>query len=131
MSLVRTLLATSLALCVLVTGHQTSNAQATKERVQIRQGAKYGSYGGIRRVSLLIGAPVSLQGNVAVGKIEDFVINENGCIDYLTVIVEDKYILVPWTAAQVDFERRGVLLGIERERFREIPTFTRDHWPNL
>jgi len=87
--------------------------------------------GGVRRISTLIGASVHVQNNLSVGKIDDLVINENGCIDYLVVLNEDKYVLVPWVSARVDFEQRTVAVEIAREKFREVPTFTRERWPDL
>jgi hypothetical protein len=53
------------------------------------------------------------------------------CIDYLVVVSEDKYVLVPWDSATVDFERRTVTAEIAREKFRDVPTFTRDRWPDV
>jgi hypothetical protein len=78
----------------------------------------------------VIGASVTVQDG-ASGKVEDLVINENGCIEYLAVVNENKYFLVPWEAAKVDFGRRTVVLEVRQEKFREIPTFTKDAWPNL
>jgi PRC-barrel domain len=102
-----------------------------QDRVQVEPREKVAARAGTRRITEVIGARVTIQNNLSVGKVEDLVINENGCIDYLVVLNEDKYVLVPWTSADVSFERRAVAIEIAQERFREVPTFTRDRWPNL
>src|SRR5207302_3733942 len=55
----------------------------------------------------------------------------SGCLDYVVVAYEQNFVLVPWTAATVDFSRRVVRVDVTREKFREVPTFTRDRWPDL
>jgi hypothetical protein len=85
----------------------------------------------IRRVSSVIGTTVSVRGNASLGKIEDIVLNDDGCVDYLVVTYEEKFILVPWSAARVDFNRRTASVDIERDKFREVPTFTREKWPDF
>jgi len=85
----------------------------------------------VRRVSAVIGTSVALRENASLGKVEDIVLSEDGCVEYLVVAYQEKYILVPWVATRVDFERRTVLVDIEKERFKEIPTFTREKWPDF
>jgi len=86
---------------------------------------------GVRRASTVLGARVSLQGGDAVGKVTDLVINDDGCIDYVVVASEDNYVLVPWSAGTVNFAERTIVLDIPQNRWREVPTFTRDRWPDL
>ena len=104
------------------------NAQ---ERVQVEPPQRLAAPTRARRVSEIMGAKVTIQNDLSVGKVEDLVINDNGCIDYLVVLNEDKYVLVPWISADVSFERRTVAVQIGQEKFRAVPTFTRDRWPNL
>jgi hypothetical protein len=85
----------------------------------------------VRRVSAVIGTSVVLREKASLGKIEDIVLSEEGCVEYLVVAYQEKFILVPWVATQVDFERRTVLVDIEKERFKEVPTFTREKWPDF
>src|SRR5439155_15936693 len=82
---------------------------ASAQEVQVeRPRGRVAAAAGIRRTSVVIGATVSIENNVSAGKVEDLVINDNGCIDYMVVLNEDKYVLVPWTAATIDFDRRSV-----------------------
>ncbi|MFL5242147.1 MAG: PRC-barrel domain-containing protein [Gemmataceae bacterium] len=85
----------------------------------------------VRRVSSVIGTTVSLRENASLGKVEDLVLNESGCVDYLVVDFEQKFILVPWSSARVDFSKRTVTVDIERDRFKDVPTFTREKWPDF
>jgi hypothetical protein len=102
-----------------------------QNRVEVQPRQPIAAHAGARRMSEIMGARVTIQNNVAIGKVEDLVINDNGCIDYMVVLNEDKYVLVPWASADVNFERRMVAVEIAREKFREVPTFTRDRWPDL
>jgi hypothetical protein len=85
----------------------------------------------VRKVSTIIGGTVVLKDNVSVGKIEDIVINEDGCVDFLVVAYQEKFLVVPWTVGRFDFERRTIAVEITKERFQEVPTFTREKWPDF
>lgn len=82
----------------------------------------------VRRTSVVVGAAVRLQGGVTIGKIEDIVFNEAGCIEYVVVSYEERYVLVPWAVTVVDFGQRFISIDITRERFVQVPTFTRTQW---
>jgi hypothetical protein len=83
------------------------------------------------RSKSILGARVSIQGGVAVGTVEDIVFTESGCIDYLVVAEEGRYVMVPWEAARFNFPQRTATIEITQERFREVPTFTSERWPNV
>jgi len=85
----------------------------------------------VRRVSTVIGASVTLKDADRFGKVEDFIVNDNGCIDYLVVGYEEKYVLVPWSVATVSFDRRVVRMDVTRSAFLEAPTFTKDRWSEV
>ena len=84
----------------------------------------------VHKGTVFMGANVVLQDNTSVGRVEDFVITDGGCIDYVVVSYDSKYVLVPWTMATWT-DDRTVRVNITQARFREVPTFTRDAWPNL
>jgi hypothetical protein len=83
----------------------------------------------VRRGSVVMNANVVVEGGASVGKITDFVISEGGCIEYVVVDYDNKYVLVPYQVVRVDGERRVVSVNITQEKFREIPTFTGTNWP--
>jgi hypothetical protein len=82
----------------------------------------------VRRVSTIIGSTVQLQAGSGFGKVEDIILNDRGCIEYLFLAHETNYLVVPWTVATVQFEQRVVVLDIARDRLLRAPTFARDRW---
>jgi PRC-barrel domain protein len=83
------------------------------------------------RASSIIGAKATIQDNVSIGKVDDLVLDHNGRVEYLVVNNEGKYVLVPWGAAKLDADQRTVMVEIKQDKFREVPTFTRESWPNF
>ena len=79
----------------------------------------------VRRLSLVIGGSVRIAQGVSVGKIEDVVLNDQGCIDYVVVVHGDKYVAIPWSVATVDYGQRIVTVDITEQRFADVPTFSR------
>jgi hypothetical protein len=85
----------------------------------------------VRRVSAVVGGNVEFSAGGSVGKIEDIVISDTGCIEYIVVVYHDRYVPIPWTVATVNFADRVVVIDIDEERFREVPTFTKDEFAVL
>jgi hypothetical protein len=67
---------------------------------------------------------------VAFGKVYDFVITEDGCIDYIILLEQNNYVFVPWTAVVFNLEQRIVTINVTREKLREV-TFTKDKFPSV
>jgi len=109
--------------CALVLGGLNSAAGQTTQRS--------GSSQEVRRLSLVIGGGVRIANGVSVGKIEDVVLNDRGCIDYVVVVYQDKYVPIPWSVATVDFGQRIVTVDITEQRFAQVPTFTRNEFSVL
>jgi sporulation protein YlmC with PRC-barrel domain len=89
------------------------------------------SKGEVRRISTVIGGSVQYAAGGTVGKIEDIVINDEGCIEYIVVAYHDRYVPIPWTVSTVAFDKRIVTINIEQARFDEVPTFSRDEFALL
>ncbi|OAI40410.1 hypothetical protein AYO40_04785 [Planctomycetaceae bacterium SCGC AG-212-D15] len=83
------------------------------------------------RARSIIGSTVTLRGRTSVGKVEDIVFSNDGVVEYLVVAEAGKFVLVPWQAAKYDLGKRAVFVDVAVERFREVPTFTQDRWPNV
>lgn len=79
----------------------------------------------------VLGSKVSIQGGLAIGTVDDIIFDDGGTIDYLVVLNEGKYVTVPWEAAKFDFEKRTATVEITQERFREVPTYTRESYPTF
>jgi hypothetical protein len=84
----------------------------------------------IHKGTAVMGANLVLQDGATFGRVEDFVITDGGCIDYVVVSYESKFVLVPWSVMTWSGDR-AIRVNITRDRLRDIPTFTRDAWPNL
>jgi PRC-barrel domain len=131
------LIGPALAGCLLLTGAGWALGQeerTPRDRpapVDRREETRPGSTVPMRRLSAILGTTVQLQGGGTFGKVEDFVVNDNGCIEYVIIVADDRYVAVPFRAARIDFERRTFGLDLDRERLREVPTFTRDRYPDL
>ncbi len=83
----------------------------------------------VRRASGIMNSNVVVQDGATVGRITDFVVSEGGCIDYVVVDYDNKYVLVPYQVVRVEGDRHIVQVNITRDKFREIPTFTGNNWP--
>jgi hypothetical protein len=83
----------------------------------------------IRKASVVMNANVVIQGGTSVGRITDFVISDNGCIDFVVVDTNGQFVLVPFQVVRVDFAQHVVDVNVTREKWREIPTFTGTNWP--
>src|SRR4029453_15206431 len=62
----------------------------------------------IRTITTVIGSAVRLQGGGNYGKIEDVVINDSGCVEYVVIANEDQYYAVPWSVAKVNYQERYI-----------------------
>jgi len=78
--------------------------------------------------TLLTGATVVVRDGATVGRVEDFVITEGGCVDYVVVSYENKYVFVPWTVTHWTADKT-IRVDVTRDKFVAAPTFTRDRWP--
>lgn len=83
------------------------------------------------RVKQLLGSKVRIEGEVAIGTVDDLVFDDNGVVEYLIVMNENKLVSVPWEAAKFNFEKRTATINIAPERFRRVPTFTVDTYPTF
>jgi hypothetical protein len=106
-------------------------ASGTFAQAQIREETRTRTTTTVRRASAFIGSSVELQAGGTFGRVEDLVINDEGCIDFVVVMFEEKLIAVPFTLTRVDFERKVVFLNAQREFLLRAPTFTRDRFPDL
>jgi PRC-barrel domain len=74
---------------------------------------------------------VSIQGNISIGMVDDIVFSDDGYIEYLIVQNEGKLVTVPWEAAKFNFQERTATVSITQERFREIPTYATERYPEF
>src|SRR5690242_21401024 len=82
------------------------------------------------RAKSIIGAKVDVQGGSGVGTVDDFVLNEDGVVQYFIVSDNGKLVTVPWEAAKFNFERRTATINITEQQYRKIPTYTAERYPD-
>ncbi len=81
------------------------------------------------RAKQVLGARLSIQGNISIGTVDDIVFADDGYIEYLIVQNEGKMVTVPWEAAKFDFEKKSATINITQEQFRQVPTYTQAQYP--
>jgi len=75
------------------------------------------------RVKQVLGTKVHIQGNIAIGTVDDIVFGDDGRIEYLLVLNDGKYVSVPWKAATFNFDQQMAVVNITQEQYRVIPNF--------
>jgi hypothetical protein len=75
------------------------------------------------RSSALIGSTANFQGGTALGKVTDVVINDGGCVEYVVVGYQNRFVPVPWMAMTYNSGNRTFLLRIDQAQLGQIPTF--------
>jgi len=81
------------------------------------------NYGG-RRLSYFNNTPVHLNNGVTAGRVVDYVLNNQGGVDYIVVMNNGQYMLIPYSAANFNWDQRYMTLNMDQARFGQIPTFT-------
>lgn len=84
------------------------------------------------RLKQILGTTVAIEGNTSVGIVDDIVVDDNGNVDYLIVINADKKLVtVPWSATKFDSVKRSALIQIDADRYRRIPSYTVEQYPEF
>lgn len=83
------------------------------------------------RAKQILGTKILIQGNTAIGTVDDLVFDEAGNLDYLIVDNGGKLVTVPWDAAKFDLEKRTAVLTITQDQYRVIPTYTVKTYPTF
>jgi len=114
-----------------ISGVSLASGQEVREQVGVQQRVQTTSTTQVRRVSSVLQANVRVEGGDQIGRVEDVVINDSGCVEFVVISYEDKYLVVPWTITTVSYEQKVVTLDITRDRLAQAPTFTRNNWSYL
>lgn len=82
------------------------------------------------RAKQILGSKMHIEGNTAIGTIDDIVFDQDGNVDYIIVAKADETLVtVPWDAAVFNVDRRIVEVNITPERFQQVPTYTVKQYP--
>jgi len=130
----------ALALGLLVAGAGLARAQVTETQTTIvppnaavtttdAAPAVTGT-GELRRASQILGSTVRLQGQNNFGRVEDIVFDENGGLGYLVVHSNGRNVMLPYSAADINFGRRVVSYDIAPQAVQPL-YFEQNAWPNV
>jgi sporulation protein YlmC with PRC-barrel domain len=82
------------------------------------------------RAKQILGSKVNLQGDAAVGTVDDIVLDESGNVDYLIVVNgEERLVTVPWDAVRFNADKRIAVVHIAPDQFEQVPTYTPKQYP--
>jgi PRC-barrel domain len=114
--------------CVAFGEPQSAFCQQRNERrgtpVDSKQpnGAPHSS-AGILRSSAIIGSTANFQGGTALGTVSEVVFSDSGCVEYVVVSYQNRFVPIPWMATTYNSADRILLLSIDQAQLRQIPTF--------
>ncbi len=92
--------------------------------------AKTATVGQHFRAKQILGSQVGLEGNTSIGVVDDIVLDDQGNVDYLIVMVADKKLVtVPWDAAAFNVEKRIATVHVTADQFQQVPTYTVEQYP--
>ena len=105
------------------------DAAPVQEQAPAAEGAQRTAPAQTYRAKQVLGAKLSITGNISIGTVEDIVFADDGYIEYLVVQNEGKMVTVPWEAAKFDFEKRTATINVTQEQFKQVPTYTPAQYP--
>jgi len=82
------------------------------------------------RAKQILGTRIMIQGNTAVGTVDDLVFDDAGNLEYLVVENAGKLSTVPWEAAKFDLEKKTAVLPLTAAQYNVIPTYTTTTYPS-
>ena len=83
------------------------------------------------RAKQILGTSIMIQGNTAVGTVDDLVFDDAGNLEYLIVDNGGKLTTVPWEAAMFDVEKKTAWLTINPDQYKLIPSYTTTTYPSF
>lgn len=84
------------------------------------------------RAKQVLGSKVNIQGDMAVGTVDDIVLDDHGNVDYLIVANSDgRLVTVPWDAVRFNIDKRLAVVHIAPNRFQQVPTYTAEEYPTF
>jgi len=115
--------------------NDTSEA-ASKARSDTRSARKYGTL--LLSATTLVGDDICNRYGEKLGYIKDFMLDmDNGRIRYAVMScggflgMGDRLFAIPWSALDLDTERRCFLLDVGIDRLKAAPGFDKDDWPDM
>ncbi|MCE9561814.1 MAG: PRC-barrel domain-containing protein [Planctomycetes bacterium] len=82
------------------------------------------------RAKQILGTKMMIQGNTAIGTVDDIVFDSAGNLEYLIVANDGKLVTVPWDATKFDLKSQSAVLNVTPEVYKTIPTYTATTYPD-
>ncbi|MHB8204693.1 MAG: PRC-barrel domain-containing protein [Desulfomonilaceae bacterium] len=90
------------------------------------------------RVSKILGKKVISQKGEDLGKIEDIVLNKDGCLKYIVLApggsllgIGDRLIPIPWKAVKTGAQADTIIVDMDKGQLEKAPNFESKKWPNF
>lgn len=107
---------------------QVQQSKQVQQPQQVQQADQ--QQGQTYRAKQIIGAKVAIQGDTAVGTVDDIVLDDHGNVDYLIVANSSgQLVTVPWDATAFNVEQKVATVQITPEQFKQVPTYTAQQYP--
>ena len=82
------------------------------------------------RAKQILGSKILIQGNTAVGTVDDLIFDNAGNLEYIVVANDGKLVTVPFDAAKFDLKSQSAVLNITPDVYKTIPTYTGTTYPD-
>lgn len=83
------------------------------------------------RAKQVLGTKILIDGDTAVGTVEDLVFDDAGNLEYLIVENDGKLFTVPFEAAKFNLEKKMAVLSLTAEQYKVLPTYTPTTYPSF
>ncbi len=83
------------------------------------------------RAKQVLGTKILIQGDTAIGTVDDLVFDEAGNLEYLIVENDGKLVTVPWEAAKFNVEKKMAVLSLTADQYKLIPRYTLTMYPSF
>ncbi len=83
------------------------------------------------RAKQVMGTKIMIQGDTAIGTVDDIVFDNAGNLEYLIVENEGKLLTVPFETAKFNVEKKTAVLTLSPDQYKLIPTYTTTTYPSF
>jgi len=83
------------------------------------------------RAKQVLGTKILIQGDTAIGTVDDLVFDDAGNLEYLIVENDGKFVTVPWEAAKFNVEKKLAVLSLTADQYKVIPRYTITTYPSF
>jgi len=112
-------------------GVRQSNPAPSVERSRTTTTTRSSSSKEIHKFSTLVDGNVVIREDKPAGQVVDFVLTDQGCVDYVVATYEDEYSLIPFSAVEFRWAKSVVFVDISQSQFAKVMFFSKNDWPDI